>query len=124
MENVEVSKMYTYMENFEFNVGTTIYLAKEEDISNVNIHVRQQRLNHKPFTYKIEVSSEKEVDVYARLFMGPNADSWGEEWGLNERRHYFVEMDRFPYHGRCSQHIESTCIVDSWIITPCGLVDC
>jgi hypothetical protein len=99
VENVEVSKMYTYMENFEFSVGSTVYVAKEEDIFGVNMHVRQQRLNHKQFTYKIEVSSEKAVDAYVRVFLAPKTNYLGEEWDLNERRHYFVELDRFPYHG-------------------------
>jgi len=99
VENVEVGKLHTYMENFEFSVGSTIYVAKEEDIPGVNMHVRQQRLNHKPFTYKIEVNSDKAVDAYVRVFIAPKTNHLGEEWDLNERRHYFVELDRFPYHG-------------------------
>jgi hypothetical protein len=111
VENVDVGKMYTYMENFEFSLGGTIYVAKEEDMLGVNLHVRQPRLNHKPFTYKIEVSSEKAVDAYVRVFLGPKHNYLDEEWDLNERRHFFVEMDRFPHHGTFRQHTERICNV-------------
>jgi len=121
---VEVSKMHTYMENFEFSVGSSIYVAKQEDILGVNMHVRQQRLNHKPFTYKIEVSSDKAVDAYVRVFLGPKTNYLGEEWDINERRHYFMELDRFLYHGTFRQHTEIIYNVVSWIITPCRLVYC
>ena len=119
---MDVSKMHTYMENFEFSVSSAVYVAKEDDILGVNMHVRQQRLNHKPFTYKIEVSSDKAVDAYVRVFLGPKTNYLGEEWDINERRHYFVELDRFMYHGRFRKHTETICNVVPWIITPCKLV--
>lgn len=99
VENVEVSKLHTYMENFEFSVSSTINVVKEEDIAGVNMHVRQPRLNHRPFTYKIEVTSDKTVDAYVRVFLVPKTNYLGEELALNERRHYAVELDRFLYHG-------------------------
>lgn len=104
---MEVSKLHTYMENFEFSLGGAIYVAKEEDIPGVNVHVQQQRLNHKPFTYKIEVSSDKAVDAYVRVFLGPKIAV--EEWDLNVSRHYFFELDRFVHHGTFRQHIEKIC---------------
>jgi hypothetical protein len=124
VENVEVSKLQTYMENFEFSMSSTIYVAKEEDIPGVNMHVQQQRLNHKPFTYKIEVSSDKAVDAYVRVFLGPKTNYMGEEWDINERRHYFVELDRFMHHGTFRKHTETICNVVPCIITPCRLVYC
>jgi hypothetical protein len=124
VENVEVGKLYTYMENFEVSLGSTICVAKEEDMNDVNMHVRMQRLNHKPFTYKIEVSSDKAVDAYVRVFLAPKHNHLGEEMDMNDRRHLFVEMDRFPYHGRFRQHTERICNVVFWIITPCNLADC
>jgi hypothetical protein len=120
VDNVEVTKMQTFMENFEFSLGNAIYVPKEDDILGVNVHVRQQRLNHKPFTLKIEVSSDKAVDAYVRVFLGPKTNYLGEEWDMNERRHYFVELDRFSYHGTFRQYTGKV----SWIITPCRLVYC
>lgn len=108
---MEVSKLQTYMENFEFSVGNTIYVNKEEDIHGVNLHVRKLRLNHKPFTYKIEVSSDKAVDVYVRVFLGPKTNYLGQEWDINKLRHYFVELDRFLHHGTFRQHTETICNV-------------
>jgi hypothetical protein len=106
VDNVEVSKLQTFMEEFEFSLGQTIYVPKEEDIPSVNVHVRQLRLNHKPFTYKIEVSSDKAVDAYVRVFLGPKTDYLDKEWDMNDHRHYFVELDRFLHHGRFRQHTE------------------
>jgi hypothetical protein len=103
VENVEVGKLYTYFEPFEFDLGNAVYIKKLEEIPTMDIRVRMQRLNHKPFTFKIEVSSEKETDVWVSIFLGPKYDYLGNEYDLNERRRYFVEMDRFPYHGTFTQ---------------------
>jgi hypothetical protein len=76
--------------------------VKTEEIPKVDIGMRQWRLNHKPFTYKIEMTSEKATDVYVRVFLGPKYNHLGKEYDMNERRHYFVELDSFPYQGTSS----------------------
>jgi hypothetical protein len=98
VENMEVGKLSTYFEPFEFSLDNAVYV-KTEDIPKVDISVRQWRLNHKPFTYKIELTSDKAVDAYVRVFLGPKYNHLGKEYDMNERRHYFVELDNFPYHG-------------------------
>nr|AIO11839.1 hemocyanin-like protein [Coptotermes formosanus] len=118
VENVEVGKLYTYMENFEVSLGSTICVAKEEDMNDVNMHVRMQRLNHKPFTYKIEVSSDKAVDAYVRVFLAPKHNHLGEEMDMNDRRHLFVEMDRFPYHVQVGKTVIERNSHDSSIVAP------
>lgn len=99
VENVEVGKLYTYIEPFEIDVSNAMYINKLQDIPTMDIRARMHRLNHKHFTFKVEVSSTKEVDVWVRVFLGPKYNHLGNEYDLNERRHYFVELDRFPYQG-------------------------
>jgi hypothetical protein len=99
VETMEVGKLYTYFEPFEFSLDNAVYV-NTEDIPKMDIGVRQWRLNHKPFTYKIEVTSDKATDAYVRVFLGPKYNHLGKEYDINERRNYFVEVDNFPYHGK------------------------
>jgi hypothetical protein len=99
VENVEVGKLYTYFEPFEFGMENAVYVSKMEQISTTDIRARMYRLNHKPFTYKIEVSCDRAVNMMVRVFLGPKYDFLGREFDLNDRRHYFVMMDSFVYRG-------------------------
>jgi hypothetical protein len=103
VENVEVGKLYTFLEPFEFELNNAVYIRKAEDIPTMDMRVRMNRLNHKSFTYKIDVTSDKDTVAWVRVFMGPKYDYLGNEMDLNERRKYFVEMDRFPYQGTFKQ---------------------
>ncbi|XP_069705755.1 allergen Cr-PI-like [Periplaneta americana] len=117
IENVDVGKLYTYFEHFEHSLGNAMYLGKLEDVLKANIRARHYRLNHKPFTYNIEVSSDKAQDVYVRIFLGPKYDSLGHECELDERRHYFVEMDRFVHKVEAGKTVIERKSHDSSIIS-------
>ncbi|PSN36667.1 Allergen Cr-PI [Blattella germanica] len=97
IDNVDVGKLYTYFEPYEMGLSNAVKVGKLEDVPNVDIRARNYRLNHKPFTYNVEVTSEKDTPVYVRVFLGPKYNYYGHEYDLNERRNYFVEIDRFPY---------------------------
>ncbi|RDS75648.1 hypothetical protein, partial [Alteriqipengyuania lutimaris] len=118
VENVDVGKLYTYFEQYDMSLDMAVYVNNVDQISNVDVHARQYRLNHKPFTYNIEVSSDKAQDVYVRVFLGPKYDYLGREYDLNDRRHYFVEMDRFPYHVGAGKTVIERNSHDSNIIAP------
>ena len=102
VEKFEVGKLVTYFDYFDVDLDNVVNVKVAEDGKYVDYRARQTRLNHKPFTYNIEVSSEQASDVYVRVFLGPKYDYLGREYDLNDRRNYFVEIDRFPYKGEQS----------------------
>jgi hypothetical protein len=96
VENVEVDKLITYFEDFEFDLYS-VFAGTYESDKNINIKSRMPRLNHKSFSYKFDVTSDKEQDVIVRIFLGPKYDVYGKELTLNEKRTKMIEMDKFKY---------------------------
>ena len=100
IENVEVGKLITYNDYFDINLDNVVNVQMPEDGQYIDYRARQTRLNHKPFTYTINVTSDIDTNAYVRIFMGPKYDSLGREYHINDRRHMFVEIDRFPYKSK------------------------
>ena len=100
IDNVEVGKLNTYFEPYEMGLDNAVSVGKVSEIVNVDVRVRNYRINHKPFTYNIELTSDKDASAYVRVFMAPKYDYLGREYDLNQRRKYFFEIDRFKYHGK------------------------
>jgi hypothetical protein len=97
---VDVGKLTTYFDYFDVDIDNVVNVNTPEDGANIDYRARLTRLNHKPFTYSIDVSSDKATDAYVRVFLGPKYDSLGREYNINDRRHYFVELDRFPQKSK------------------------
>jgi hypothetical protein len=97
---VEVGKLITYNDYFDIDLDNVVNVKVPEDGQYVDYRARQTRLNHKPFTYSIDVTSDKATEVYVRVFLGPKYDYLGREYNINDRRHYFVEIDRFPHKSK------------------------
>jgi hypothetical protein len=100
IENVDVGKLITFFDYFDIDLDNVVNVKAPEDGVNIDYRARQTRLNHKPFTYNIYVASDKALDAYVRVFLGPKNDYLGREYNINDRRHYFVEIDRFPYKSK------------------------
>lgn len=97
---MEVGKLITYNDYFEVDLDNVVNVKVPEDGQYVDYRARLTRLNHKPFTYTINVTSDKDTEVYARVYVAPKNDYLGREYNINDRRHYFVEIDRFPYKSK------------------------
>jgi hypothetical protein len=106
VENVEVDKLITYFEDFEFDLYS-VFAGTYESDKNINIKSRVPRLNHKSFSYKFDVTSDKEQDVIVRIFLGPKYDVYGKELTLNEKRTKMIEMDKFKYSRKLPQNHDS-----------------
>lgn len=100
IESLDIEKLITYFEQFDFDITTSVFITKPEE--EMIVKARQFRLNHKPFTYKINVASDKAVDATIRVFIGPKYDSEGRVLSMNEKRRLMVELDRFPYQCKFS----------------------
>jgi len=97
---VDVGKLITYYDYFDIDLDNAVNVQVPEDGQYIDYRARQTRLNHKPFTYSINVTSDSTTDAYVRVFLGPKYDYLGREYNINDRRHYFVEIDRFPYKSK------------------------
>nr|AAX62654.1 hexamerin storage protein 3 [Romalea microptera] len=104
IESVDVDKLVTYFENFDIEVDNSLRVSNAEEAEKVKIFARQPQLNHKPFTYRIKVSSEKPSKAIFRVFYGPRYDSNGNEMSLDDARQYFVEFDRFVYEVQAGEN--------------------
>lgn len=96
VESIEIDKLETYFSKFEWDLSNALYVTEEEFIKyDFKVYARQLRLDHKPFTYKINLKSDKSSDVVVRIFLGPKHDEHGHIIPLNENRINFVELDKF-----------------------------
>ncbi|KAF2896224.1 hypothetical protein ILUMI_09950 [Ignelater luminosus] len=106
VEGVQVDRLVTYFENVDADVSNAYYVNEEEyQNDNYHIRVRQQRLNRKPFTYKINVVSEKPVEAVVRVFIGPKYDEYGRHISINENRVNYVEFDTFRYQLQAGKNV-------------------
>ncbi|EDS29983.1 arylphorin subunit alpha [Culex quinquefasciatus] len=111
VEDVSIDKLVTYFDRFDVDVTNAIDVEPEAYVEGkydgfgeieykpdpVLIKARTIRLNHKPFTYKMTVASEKAVKSVIRVFIGPKFDEFGSQYLLNENRENFYELDYFLY---------------------------
>ncbi|XP_030571206.1 fat-body protein 1 [Drosophila novamexicana] len=85
---VRVGKLRTRIEDSDMDVSSLL-----EQPQQMQMMVRQRRLNNKPFTIDMDMSSERPQDVIVRLFLGPRQDATGREVNLEQRRSDFVLLD-------------------------------
>lgn len=99
VETIDVDRLSTYFDYFDTDATNLVYLTPEElDKENVQIRIRQQRLNHKPFSYRISVSSVAIQEAVVRVFLGPKYDEYGRKINIQENRMNFLEIDMFVWH--------------------------
>ncbi|EFA09253.1 hexamerin 5 precursor [Tribolium castaneum] len=105
IEKFEVDKLFTYFDYFDSDVTNAVYTPPNFQWDNFKVKVRQQRLNHKPFTLKIYVNSDKVNDAVVRLFLGPKYDEYGRKLTMTEKRLNFVELDTFRYKLQSGENV-------------------
>nr|CAM84196.1 hexamerin 1 [Perla marginata] len=105
VESVEIEKLVTYFDNFDIDLDNAVDVGVIEDGQKVNIQARQMRLNHKPYTYKVKVVSDKAATSMVRVFLGPKYDFYGNEYTLDKMREYMVELDRFTFKMTSGENV-------------------
>lgn len=91
-----VDRLVTYFDNYDSEINNAVYFNDQEyENHNWYVRARQFRLNHKPFTYKINLVSDKPVETVVRVYIGPKYDEYGRAIDMNNNRLNFVEIDRF-----------------------------
>jgi len=111
IQSVEIDKLVTYFDNFDSDItnAADIEMLDENKMTPLQkfgrmahydghdfiIKARQPRLNHVPFTMRINVESEKEQKAVVKVFIGPKFDEYGHSCTLEENRENFFELDHF-----------------------------
>lgn len=106
IQGFEISRLITYYDYFYADITNALYVNEEEfEQENIQVQVRQQRLNHKPFNYKIEVESSQLEEVTVNVFIGPKYDEFDNEINMKEHRLSFALLDTFNYTLKVGQNI-------------------
>jgi hypothetical protein len=108
INNVKFDKIETFFEHFDIDITNVLdheqseITKKVEEIKEVNfkpdeylVKAQTVRLNHKPFTYKINVQSDAAQKASIRVFIGPKYDNFGTHIDFDENRKNFVVLDVF-----------------------------
>ncbi|KAJ9574112.1 hypothetical protein L9F63_008526, partial [Diploptera punctata] len=117
IDNVEVEKLHTFFELHDYSINQAVDIGKLEQGVYVDVSVRKYRINHKPFTYKIDFTSDKDAHAYVRVYLAPKYNYLGREFELDERRKYVVEIDQFPYHMKAGKNVIERNSHDSSVVT-------
>lgn len=88
--NIEVKKISTYIDFFQFDVTDAL---KSTSTTTFQVKIGQPRLNHKPFTVKLNITSLVAQKGMVKIFFGPKTPP-GD---LVAYKNMFVLIDSFEY---------------------------
>ncbi|XP_058832971.1 hexamerin-1.1-like [Topomyia yanbarensis] len=95
IKNVVFDKLVTYFEYVDADISNAIPMGFSADkYWDFSVFARQKRINHKPFTYTMDVYSEFAGKGVVRMYMGPKFNDVKQ---LQYLKKYFVEVDQYVY---------------------------
>lgn len=101
IQNVEMSQLVTFFNDYYVDLDCAAVQPEEHHTdrhheSEHHIKGYLKRLDHKPYEYKINVQSERNIPgAVVRVYLGPKHDYEGKPISISEHRHKFVELDQF-----------------------------
>ncbi|XP_043280053.1 arylphorin subunit alpha-like [Venturia canescens] len=95
IESVAVDKLLTYFDDFDATISNGLLVANQKEAETFSVKVRQERLNHKPFTVHIGINSDKAQKVTFKLFLGPKYDGRWNSLDFSKSYKYFYEIDNW-----------------------------
>ncbi|XP_058830440.1 hexamerin-1.1-like [Topomyia yanbarensis] len=90
IKDVVVDKLMTYFEYFDSDVSNVVPMTEVRKYFDFTVKGRTKRLNHKTFTYKLDVLSDTTDKGVLRVFIGPKFDKLID---LDRYKDDFVEID-------------------------------
>ena len=118
IESVKIDKLQTYFDKFDIDITNTMgvpqeqYVEGTEDYPDVEnkpdkyiVKARSVRLNHKPFSFTLNVLSEVSRKAVVRVFIGPKYDEYGNLYTINDNRENFVKLDVFLYDLKTGKNV-------------------
>ncbi|XP_015604511.1 arylphorin subunit alpha [Cephus cinctus] len=95
INSASVDKLITYFEYFDALLSNGILVDSAQEAESYNVKARQYRLNHKPFSFHLDINSEKPMKAVVRIFLGPKYNVLGNVLDLSENYYNFYEIDQF-----------------------------
>ncbi|XP_053687490.1 hexamerin-1.1-like [Sabethes cyaneus] len=92
IKDVVFDKLVTYFEYFDSDISNVVPMSNVEKYWDFSVFGRTMRLNHKPFSYSLDVMSDYAGKGVIRVFLGPKFDKMME---LDYYKKFFVEMDQY-----------------------------
>uniref|UniRef100_A0A2M4AHT9 Putative hexamerin-1.1 n=1 Tax=Anopheles triannulatus TaxID=58253 RepID=A0A2M4AHT9_9DIPT len=94
IRSVTVDRLVTFFEPYDADIsnGLGYDYGGERSTWNFTVMARKDRLNHKPFSYVLNVSSQFSGKGIVRMYMGPRMYGLGQ---LQYMKKFFVEMDQY-----------------------------
>lgn len=102
---VKMNPLITYIDHFHSDLTNAVWYNEKERHGSFRIRVRQERMNHKPFSYRLSVKSTKDQQVSIRVFLGPKYDEYGRVINLTENRRNFITMDHLIYDLKAGENV-------------------
>jgi len=93
-----MDKLITYFDLFEADITNAVDVAASElkdGMENFMIKARNWRLNHLPFTVKLNVNSNKAQKAVVRMFVASKYDSYGHVYRMEDNRENFYMMTKW-----------------------------
>lgn len=103
---VDVDNLETYRDSFYSDISNAVYDSNQElEQDSFHVRAKQYRLNHKPFTYKITVKSDKDMKASVKVFMAPKYDEYGRYINISRNRLNMVELDHFVHQLNAGDNV-------------------
>ncbi|KAL1497679.1 hypothetical protein ABEB36_008600 [Hypothenemus hampei] len=121
IEKVSIDRLVTYFEDFFSDISQAVFYSEDELKQKENgffVRAKQHRLNHKPFTYKIQVNSDKETRAVVKIFIGPKYDEFGRAINISHNRLNFFELDKFVYDLKNGENVIKRSSYESKFFSP------
>lgn len=98
----ETDPLVTFYEPFFTDITNGLTVTEEENKADATLRVRvkQYRLNHKKFNYKVQINSKRATTANVRVFIGPKSDI-----DLTENRNNFVELDHYVCNLKIGENV-------------------
>ncbi|KAH8286291.1 hypothetical protein KR054_006325 [Drosophila jambulina] len=91
INDVRVDKLRTRIEEHDLDLSNLV--EQNQQVQQVVVG-RQRRLNNRPFTIDIDITSDRDQDAIVRVLLGPAEDQQGGQGvSLEQRRRDFVLLD-------------------------------
>ncbi|XP_017797954.1 PREDICTED: hexamerin-like [Habropoda laboriosa] len=95
-ESVNIDKLYTYFDSCDTLINNAITVENMKSGMSLRLKARRTCLNYQPFSYKMAINSDKDMQGMLRIYLGPAFDNVKQDMVyLQKYYNYFVEMDRF-----------------------------
>jgi len=98
IKSVDMDKLVTYFDTFDADITNAVDVSAselKEGMEKFMIKARSWRLNHKAFTVKLNVNSNKAQKAVVYMYVATKYDSLGHEYSMEDNRENFYQMTRW-----------------------------